>query len=162
MCCSQRVCCVRAPGVLPLCPQRILKVDYHIPSHIKLSPEGHDLLKRVLVADPATRINIQQVCKAAAGPSRHMGAGCVWCLCIGARSGKGLLSSSPYMLSWAGVWPGWQSVGRCPLSLSEATLECQLQHVWVPFFANHHPCTVLWFPGRSTTTPGTTRTCLPV
>lgn len=42
--------------------QRILKVDYHIPSHIKLSPEGHDLLKKVLVADPANRINIQQVC----------------------------------------------------------------------------------------------------
>lgn len=41
--------------------QRILKVDYHIPSHIKLSPEGHDLLKKVLVADPANRINIQQV-----------------------------------------------------------------------------------------------------
>lgn len=43
--------------------QRILKVDYHIPSHIKLSPEGHDLLKRVLVADPSQRINIQQVRK---------------------------------------------------------------------------------------------------
>jgi hypothetical protein len=42
--------------------QRILKVDYHIPSHIKLSPEGHDLLKKVLVADPANRINVQQVC----------------------------------------------------------------------------------------------------
>jgi len=41
--------------------QRILKVDYQIPSHIKLSPEGHDLLKRVLVADPSQRINVQQV-----------------------------------------------------------------------------------------------------
>lgn len=41
--------------------QRILKVDYHIPGHIKLSPEGHDLLKQVLVADPAKRINIQQI-----------------------------------------------------------------------------------------------------
>lgn len=41
--------------------QRILKVDYHIPSHIKLSPEGHDLLRRVLVADPAQRINVQQI-----------------------------------------------------------------------------------------------------
>jgi hypothetical protein len=44
-----------------MCVQRILKVDYHIPSHIKLSPEGHDLLKKVLVADPAQRVNIQQV-----------------------------------------------------------------------------------------------------
>jgi hypothetical protein len=41
--------------------QRILKVDYHIPSHIKLSPEGHDLLRRVLVADPAQRINVAQI-----------------------------------------------------------------------------------------------------
>jgi hypothetical protein len=39
--------------------QRILKVDYQIPGHIKLSPEGHDLLKRVLVTDPAQRITVQ-------------------------------------------------------------------------------------------------------
>jgi serine/threonine protein kinase len=50
--------------LLPSCVarvQRILKVDYHIPSHIKLSPEGHDLLKRVLVADPTQRINVAQI-----------------------------------------------------------------------------------------------------
>jgi hypothetical protein len=52
--------CVSVCSVF-LCLQRILKVDYHIPSHIKLSPEGHDLLKKVLVADPAQRVNIQQV-----------------------------------------------------------------------------------------------------
>jgi serine/threonine protein kinase len=44
-----------------VCLQRILKVDYHIPSHIKLSPEGHDLLRRVLVADPTQRINVAQI-----------------------------------------------------------------------------------------------------
>jgi hypothetical protein len=48
-------------GLCGLLLQRILKVDYHIPSHIKLSPEGHDLLKKVLVADPGSRINVQQV-----------------------------------------------------------------------------------------------------
>lgn len=55
--------------------QRILKVDYHIPSHIKLSPEGHDLLRKVLVADPGSRINIQQVCD---------GFGCWQAQCVAA------------------------------------------------------------------------------
>jgi hypothetical protein len=59
---TDNLTCVGCCGVLlSLLLQRILKVDYHIPSHIKLSPEGHDLLKKVLVADPGSRINIQQV-----------------------------------------------------------------------------------------------------
>lgn len=83
------------PSIHP-CLQRILKVDYHIPSHIKLSPEGHDLLRRVLVADPAQRMTVKVrahgqhfscpcclidilleccCCKTVMG----MQEGCIWC-----------------------------------------------------------------------------------
>eukprot|EP00877_Chromochloris_zofingiensis_P012447 jgi/Chrzof1/7456/Cz02g24200.t1 len=41
--------------------QRILHVDYHVPSHIRLSEECRDLLKRVLVADPAKRITVDAI-----------------------------------------------------------------------------------------------------
>lgn len=38
--------------------QRILKVDYQFPPHIKLSPELEDFMGRILVANPADRITI--------------------------------------------------------------------------------------------------------
>jgi serine/threonine-protein kinase SRK2 len=41
--------------------QRILHVDYHIPSHIRLSEECRDLLKRVLVAEPAKRMTVEDI-----------------------------------------------------------------------------------------------------
>eukprot|EP00878_Enallax_costatus_P005495 GHUV01005767.1.p1 GENE.GHUV01005767.1~~GHUV01005767.1.p1 ORF type:complete len:235 (+),score=27.94 GHUV01005767.1:264-968(+) len=39
--------------------QRILVADYKIPGHIKISPDGQDLLSRMFVADPEKRITIQ-------------------------------------------------------------------------------------------------------
>lgn len=36
-------------------------MDYHVPSHIRLSEECRDLLKRVLVADPAKRITVDAI-----------------------------------------------------------------------------------------------------
>jgi serine/threonine-protein kinase SRK2 len=41
--------------------QRILHVDYAIPSHVRLSDDCRDLLKRVLVADPAKRLTIDGI-----------------------------------------------------------------------------------------------------
>jgi len=41
--------------------QRILHVDYHIPSHIRLSEECRDLLRRVLVAEPAKRMTVEDI-----------------------------------------------------------------------------------------------------
>lgn len=41
--------------------QRILHVDYHIPSHVRLSDDCKDLLKKVLVADPAKRLTIDGI-----------------------------------------------------------------------------------------------------
>lgn len=41
--------------------QRILHVDYHIPSHVRLSEDCKSLLSRILVADPAKRITIEQI-----------------------------------------------------------------------------------------------------
>jgi serine/threonine-protein kinase SRK2 len=38
--------------------QRILKVEYEFPSHVKLSPELRDFMSQMLVADPAKRITI--------------------------------------------------------------------------------------------------------
>lgn len=41
--------------------QRILHVDYHVPSHVRLSEECRDLLTRILTADPAKRITIDGI-----------------------------------------------------------------------------------------------------
>ena len=41
--------------------QRILHVDYAVPSHIRLSDDCKDLLKKVLVADPAKRITVEGI-----------------------------------------------------------------------------------------------------
>lgn len=43
--------------------QRILKVDYEIPSHVKASKECRDMLSRLLVSDPKSRITIAQIQK---------------------------------------------------------------------------------------------------
>ena len=40
----------RRPPPVPPGPQRILKVEYDWPPHIKLSPECRDLMSRILVA----------------------------------------------------------------------------------------------------------------
>jgi hypothetical protein len=45
----------------PAFPQRILHVDYAIPSHVKVSEECRDLLHRILVADPTKRITIDGI-----------------------------------------------------------------------------------------------------
>lgn len=36
-------------------------MDYHIPSNIKLSEDCRDLLRGVLVADPAKRLTIEDI-----------------------------------------------------------------------------------------------------
>ncbi|KAL6778758.1 SNRK2B [Auxenochlorella protothecoides x Auxenochlorella symbiontica] len=41
--------------------QRILRVEYDWPPHIKLSPECRDIMARILVADPQKRISIQEL-----------------------------------------------------------------------------------------------------
>ncbi|EFN57456.1 hypothetical protein CHLNCDRAFT_34706 [Chlorella variabilis] len=41
--------------------QRILRVEYDWPAHIKLSPECRDLMSRILVADPSKRITIHEI-----------------------------------------------------------------------------------------------------
>lgn len=41
--------------------QRILHVDYAIPPHVRLSDDCKDLLKKVLVADPAKRLTIDGI-----------------------------------------------------------------------------------------------------
>eukprot|EP00210_Caulerpa_lentillifera_P003735 g3568.t1 len=41
--------------------QRILKVDYHVPSRINASADYLDLLSRILVRDPAKRITIEGI-----------------------------------------------------------------------------------------------------
>jgi serine/threonine-protein kinase SRK2 len=41
--------------------QRILHVDYAVPSHIRVSDDCKDLLKKVLVADPAKRITVEGI-----------------------------------------------------------------------------------------------------
>lgn len=38
--------------------QRILRVDYSFPPHVKLSPELEDIMKRILVSDPSKRITM--------------------------------------------------------------------------------------------------------
>eukprot|EP00201_Polytomella_parva_P023945 CAMPEP_0175046964 /NCGR_PEP_ID=MMETSP0052_2-20121109/5328_1 /TAXON_ID=51329 ORGANISM="Polytomella parva, Strain SAG 63-3" /NCGR_SAMPLE_ID=MMETSP0052_2 /ASSEMBLY_ACC=CAM_ASM_000194 /LENGTH=141 /DNA_ID=CAMNT_0016310779 /DNA_START=1343 /DNA_END=1768 /DNA_ORIENTATION=- len=41
--------------------QRILHVEYHVPSHVKLSDDCRDLLARILVADPHRRITVDDI-----------------------------------------------------------------------------------------------------
>ncbi|KAI3438615.1 hypothetical protein D9Q98_001038 [Chlorella vulgaris] len=41
--------------------QRILRVEYDWPAHIKLSPECRDLMARILVPDPTKRISIHEI-----------------------------------------------------------------------------------------------------
>lgn len=41
--------------------QRILNVDYEFPENRPVSPECRDLLSKILAADPAQRLSIQQV-----------------------------------------------------------------------------------------------------
>lgn len=40
--------------------QRILKLDYHLPPHVMVSPEARNLLEGMLVADPDRRITIRR------------------------------------------------------------------------------------------------------
>lgn len=132
-------CCRPCLPCFHVSPQRILKVDYHIPSHIKLSPEGHDLLKKVLVADPTQRINIQQV-----GQAGGISGWAPW-----ARSD--LLLSFPFsarMLSPVCVI-GVVAMVRTCLSITTPFLT-----LLVLACACMVPCF------RSMTTPGTARTCL--
>ena len=42
-------------------PQRILKVEYEFPAHVKVSKECRDLLSHILVPDPASRITIPEI-----------------------------------------------------------------------------------------------------
>ncbi len=41
--------------------QRILKVEYEFPAHVKVSKECRDLLSHILVPDPASRITIPEI-----------------------------------------------------------------------------------------------------
>ncbi|GIL70722.1 hypothetical protein Vretimale_3824 [Volvox reticuliferus] len=41
--------------------QRILHVDYHIPSSVRTSEDCRDLLSKILVADPSKRITIEEI-----------------------------------------------------------------------------------------------------
>ena len=41
--------------------QRILKVEYEFPSHVKVSRECRDLLSKILVPDPTKRITIPEI-----------------------------------------------------------------------------------------------------
>lgn len=41
--------------------QRILKVDYTIPSYVKISDECRDILSKILVAEPERRISVQGI-----------------------------------------------------------------------------------------------------
>ena len=43
--------------------QRILKVEYALPSHVVVTPECQDLLSKILAADPAQRITLSEVQK---------------------------------------------------------------------------------------------------
>ncbi len=43
--------------------QRILKVEYALPSHAVVTPECQDLLSKILAADPAQRITLSEVQK---------------------------------------------------------------------------------------------------
>jgi serine/threonine-protein kinase SRK2 len=41
--------------------QRILKVEYALPSHAVVTPECQDLLSKILAGDPAQRITLAEV-----------------------------------------------------------------------------------------------------
>lgn len=41
--------------------QRILKVEYEFPPHVKASRECRDLLNRILVPDPSRRVTLQDI-----------------------------------------------------------------------------------------------------
>ena len=41
--------------------QRILKVEYEFPPHVKASRECRDLLNRILVPDPGRRVTLQDI-----------------------------------------------------------------------------------------------------
>ncbi|CAA3000738.1 serine threonine- kinase SRK2E [Olea europaea subsp. europaea] len=41
--------------------QRILNVQYSIPEYVDISPECHQLISRIFVADPAKRITIPEI-----------------------------------------------------------------------------------------------------
>lgn len=41
--------------------QRILNVEYSFPAHVNVSPECRDLLSRLLVADPRSRITMDGI-----------------------------------------------------------------------------------------------------
>ena len=43
--------------------QRILKVEYALPSHAVVTPECQDLLSKILAGDPAQRITLGEVQK---------------------------------------------------------------------------------------------------
>ena len=43
--------------------QRILKVEYALPSHVVVTPECQDLLSKILAGNPAQRISLREVQK---------------------------------------------------------------------------------------------------
>ena len=42
-------------------PQRILRVEYEFPPHVRVSRECKDLLKNILVPDPASRYTVEDI-----------------------------------------------------------------------------------------------------
>lgn len=49
---TELLCCVA---------QRILRVEYEFPPHVRVSSECRDLLKRILVPDPLKRVTVDDI-----------------------------------------------------------------------------------------------------
>jgi serine/threonine protein kinase len=63
MLCPSSVCvCWRLFELRIYCiPQRILRVEYEFPPHVRVSRECKDLLKNILVPDPASRYTVEDI-----------------------------------------------------------------------------------------------------
>ena len=42
--------------------QRIMKVEYSFPPHVRISDKCRDLVSKILVAEPAKRLDLKEVC----------------------------------------------------------------------------------------------------
>ena len=55
------LCWQRSEPCIHYVPQRILRVEYEFPPHVRVSRECKDLLKNILVPDPASRYTVEDI-----------------------------------------------------------------------------------------------------
>lgn len=106
---------------LCLCLQRTLNVEFSVPQQLNISPEGRDLLRRILVRNPIERLTLQQV-------MQHS-----W-FCSNLPAGVADMNARILSQADAVVHETWQVCDTCPSDCPcHGVTDCKLQSVQRPY-----------------------------